>query len=165
MSHRLTASPAWLAAARQDIGLREIHGAPTAPRIAAWLKLLRAWWKDDETPWCGAACAAWMLASGVQPPDAWYRAKAWATWGQALPRPAEGCVVVFDRVGGGHVGLVVGETAAGRLLVLGGNQGDAVSVAAFDRSRAIAYRWPPGRDLPPYLQLAQGDAALSVSEA
>lgn len=158
-------TPAWLAAAREDIGLREVRGAPTAPKIAAWLQRLGAWWKDDETPWCGTACAAWMLAAGIQPPAAWYRAKAWATWGQPLGRAVEGCVVVFDRVGGGHVGLVVGETSGGRLLVLGGNQGDAVSVAAFPRDRAIAYRWPPGRDLPAYLQLAQGEAALIMSEA
>lgn len=36
--------PAWLKAARADIGLREIPGAPTEPRIAAWLKKLGAWW-------------------------------------------------------------------------------------------------------------------------
>ncbi len=77
----------------------------------------------------------------------------------------EGCVVVFERAGGGHVGLVVGETAGGRLLVLGGNQGDAVSVAAFQRERVVAYRWPPGRDLPASMQLARGEAALSASEA
>lgn len=158
-------APAWLSAAREDVGLREVRGAPTAPKIAGWLKSLRAWWTDDETPWCGTACAAWMVAAGIQPPGAWYRAKAWADWGQPLARPVDGCVAVFARAGGGHVGLVVGETAGGRLLVLGGNQGDAVSVAAFPRERVVAYRWPPGRDLPASMQLARGEAALSMSEA
>lgn len=156
---------AWLDAARRDMGLRELPGAPTAPRIATMLKRLGAWWSDDATPWCGTAVATWMLDADIVPPGSWYRAKAWATWGQPMARPAEGCVVVFERAGGGHVGLVVGETAGGRLLVLGGNQGDAVSVAAFPRDRVLAYRWPPGRDLPSYLQLAQGDAALSQTEA
>jgi hypothetical protein len=66
----------------------------------------------------------------------------------------------------GHVGLVVGEDRTGNLLVLGGNQGDAVRVSAFGRARVVAYRWPPAVDvLPGPPVLALGDAALSVSEA
>lgn len=137
-----TKEPPWLTLARADIGVREIPGAPTAPRIAQWLQALGAWWRDDETPWCGTAVAAWMRASGIEPPKAWYRARAWADWGLPLLGPRVGCVVVLSRQGGGHVGLVVGVTPAGSLLVLGGNQGDAVSIAAFLRDRVVAYRWP-----------------------
>lgn len=136
--------PLWLQRARCDLGLRELPGAPTAPRIAAWLQRLGAWWADDETPWCGTAVAAWMTACSIAPPAAWYRAKAWADWGAGLANPVPGCVVVFDRVGGGHVGLVVGQDQHGRLLVLGGNQGDSVCIAPFDRARVLAYRWPLG---------------------
>lgn len=158
--------PAWLIEARRHVGLREIPGAPTAPTIARWLQGLGAWWRDDETPWCGVAVAAWMQAAGVGPlPKFWMRARAWAEWGQALDRPAHGCVVVFARQGGGHVGLVVGEDAAGNLLVLGGNQGDACNVRAFQRGRVLAYRWPPGREMPRFLQLAQGSAAATTGEA
>jgi uncharacterized protein (TIGR02594 family) len=158
--------PAWLAAARQDVGLRELPGAPTAPAIARWLQSLGAWWRDDETPWCGVAVAAWMQAAGVSPlPKFWMRAKAWADWGLALPEPAHGCVVVFERAGGGHVGLVVGEGAGGTLLVLGGNQGDAVNVRSFPRERVLGYRWPPGQPLPTAWRLAQGTAAATTGEA
>ena len=160
------AEPAWLVEARRHIGLRELPGAPTAPAIARWLQQLGAWWRDDETPWCGTAVAAWMQAVGVGPlPKFWMRAKAWAEWGQGLGAPAPGCVVVFERQGGGHVGLVVGEDAAGNLLVLGGNQGDAVNVRAFPRARALAYRWPPGRDLPGAGSLTRGSAAATTGEA
>jgi lysozyme family protein len=41
----------------------------------------------------------------------------------------------------GHVGFVVGWTD-GRLMLLGGNQGDAVTVAAFDRRRLLGLRRP-----------------------
>lgn len=157
--------PLWLKIARTDVGLREFPGSETAPRIAKWLASLGAWWRDDETPWCGTACASWMRSAGADIPQHWYRAKAWATWGQRLDRPAHGCIVVFERQGGGHVGLVVGEDAIGRLLVLGGNQGDSVSVRAFPRDRAIAYRWPLGSALPAYQQLAQGDATATTGEA
>ncbi len=157
--------PLWLAEARSDIGVRELPGAPTAPRISDWLAKLGAWWRDDETPWCGTAVAAWMMAAGVARPQHWYRAKAWADWGQKLRDPIHGCVVVFERTGGGHVGLVVGQTSIGDLLVLGGNQGDAVNVRSFPRTRAIAYRWPPGQDLPARPELPVGAAPLSRSEA
>ncbi len=158
----------WLTEAKRHLGLREMPGAPTAPTIARWLQQLGAWWADDETPWCGTAVAAWMRACGFTPPKAWYRAKAWATWGDELQAPAPGAVVVFEREGGGHVGLVVGQDQLGRLLVLGGNQGNAVSIAPFDRRRAIAYRWPSEAFQPfplPPLPTVASNAASSTNEA
>jgi uncharacterized protein (TIGR02594 family) len=134
--------PHWLREARESIGLREVPGAATSPVIAGWLASLGAWWRDDATPWCGTAVAAWMQACGIARPKHWYRAKGWLDWGTPIAAPAVGAVVIFERQGGGHVGLVVGKDAAGRLLVLGGNQGDAVNVRAFDTARVIGYRWP-----------------------
>lgn len=125
-------------------GVREIPGAPTAPAIAKWLAELKAWWRDDETPWCGVFVAHCMQSVGIKPPKAWYRAKGWLDWGTPMAHPAVGCVVIFERDGGGHVGLVVGRAAETNcLMVLGGNQGDAVRVSAFDPRRAIGFRWPP----------------------
>lgn len=160
--------PTWLQAARGDVGLREIPGAPTAPKIAAWLQKLGAWWRDDETPWCGTAVAAWMQAAGVPPAKNWFRARAWLEWGAAVAAPAVGAVVVFEREGGGHVGLVVGRDQRGRLLVLGGNQGNAVSIAPFDPARVLGYRWPAAhmalyRAGP--LPVMASNAAASTNEA
>lgn len=153
--------PSWLIEARKHIGLREIQGAQTAPRIRQWLADLGAWWRDDETPWCGVAVAAWMKSTGYKVPKHWYRAKAWLDWGSALRMPAHGCVVVFERQGGGHVGLVVGETADSRLAVLGGNQGNAVSIALFDRSRVLGYRWPAETLQVPSYRLAEAKGLLN----
>src|SRR5687768_1344129 len=50
----------WLDIARRDLGLAEVPGAETAPKIKQWLADLGAWWRDDETPWCGVAVGAWM---------------------------------------------------------------------------------------------------------
>ncbi|MCL1415701.1 TIGR02594 family protein, partial [Escherichia coli] len=63
-------------------------------------------------------------------------------WGVELREPAYGCVVVFSRDGGGHVGFVVGQHQNGDLMVLGGNQSDAINIRAFSRSRVTGYRWP-----------------------
>lgn len=155
----------WLDIARQDIGQRETLGPNDSPWIRTMLSKLRATWLLGQ-PWCGGAVAHWMRAAGFQAiPKHWYRARAWADWGQPLSYPAQGCIVVLSRQGGGHVGLLEGEDSAGRLLILGGNQGNAVNVAAFPRARVVAYRWPPGESLPPFVVLASGSAAVSTSEA
>ena len=159
--------PAWITEARIHIGTAEVPGPSTSPVIAGWLHRLRAWWADDETPWCGVFVAACIEACGLPLPKNWMRAKTWADWGRRLVLPVPGCIVVFERTGGGHVGFVVGVTAQGALLVLGGNQGNKVSIAPFDRSRVLAYVWPSGIPAPD-TRLAVLDARgaqLSANEA
>jgi len=138
----------WIDAANKYLGLREFKGSQHNPAIVNWLVQLGAWWRDDETPWCGVFVAAVLREAGIKPASAFYRAKAWLSWGQALAAPAVGCVVVFERDGGGHVGFLVGRTPGGLLLVLGGNQGNEVNVRAFEQYRVLGYRWPAGEELP-----------------
>lgn len=135
--------PTWLVIARRDLGVREAPGQATTPAILRWLISLGAWWRDDETPWCGVALAYWMQSVDVDIPRHYYRARAWLEWGLFLHAPVVGCVVIFERRGGGHVGLVVGRDENGNLLVLGGNQSDRVSIEAFPMGRVLGYRWPP----------------------
>ena len=132
----------WIAEARTHIGLREVPGPKNNGVILGWLRKLRAWWSDDSTPWCGTFAAMCLANAGLTPPKDWYRATSWLTLPVALSRPAYGCVVVFTRDGGGHVGFVVGKDKAGNLMVLGGNQGDAVNIRPFAISRVAGYRWP-----------------------
>lgn len=160
----------WILVGRRFIGLHEIPGAPTEPVIAGWLKALRAWWVDDATPWCGTFAAHCMQEVGVSLPAHWYRAKGWLDWGVPLTAPAVGCVVVFEREGGGHVGFVTGRTPAGALVVLGGNQGDAVNERPFDVARVAGYRWPSPATFDPVVGFSQlpvisGAGALSEREA
>lgn len=166
-SHASVGEPPWLVVARQHIGLAEIPGKEHSPVITGWLTTLKAWWRDDETPWCGVFVAACMREAGMELPKHWYRAKGWLDWGHELPAPRIGCVVVYERKGGGHVGFVVGRDANGRILTLGGNQGNRVSVAPFDMSRVIGYRWPhrAGGLLPAAgLPLIESSAASSTQE-
>lgn len=163
-----TNEPAWLTEARRHLGVAEVPGPKHSPVIQSWLHKLRAWWNDDETPWCGVFVAACMDAVGIPLPKYWMRAKAWAEWGSRLSAPIPGCIVVFERQGGGHVGFVVGRTAKGHLMVLGGNQGNRVSIAPFDRTRVVAYVWPSGVPMPVHSALAvldAGSAQLSTNEA
>jgi uncharacterized protein (TIGR02594 family) len=134
--------PVWLSTAESYTGLKEVPGAGNNPTIVKWLVTVKAWWRDDLTPWCGTACGGIFDEVGLYIPPAAFRAKAWLNWGVKLDAPAYGCVVVFNRKGGGHVGLVVGIDKFGRLMVWGGNQKDMISVAPFDRERVAGYRWP-----------------------
>ena len=155
----------WIAEARRYIGLREIKGRKHEATILKWLKKLNAWWADDETPWCGVFTGACLNAEGRGIPRYWMRAKAYLDYGTKLTQPAYGSIAVISRTGGGHVFFVIGKTRDGRIVGLGGNQGDAVSITTFKASTIEGYRWPtiqkgtkqlpsvpyPGRfDLPVY---------------
>ena len=89
-------------------GVTEIPGPRHNSKILGWLQKLRAWWADDETPWCGVFVAHCMQESGLPLPRFWMRATDWLNWGAKLAAPVAGCVVVFQRPGGGHVGFVTG---------------------------------------------------------
>ena len=83
-----------------------------------------------------------MQDCSIEIPQHWYRAKAWADWGYPVSAPVYGAVAIFDRKGGGHVGIVTGMDTMGRIMVLGGNQGNRVSEIPFDVDRVVEYRWP-----------------------
>jgi uncharacterized protein (TIGR02594 family) len=159
--------PPWFKTAYALIGTREIKGPKHSSTIVGWLDKLGAWWRDDETPWCGVFVAAVLAEHGYSVPRYYMRAKAWLDWGAPVNKPVLGCVAVFDRKGGGHVGFVVGVRSDGLLWVLGGNQGDAVNVALFLPSRVRGYRvphnWPPRQHEPPPVMEAAGK--VSVNEA
>lgn len=134
--------PKWLTEARKHIGKREVAGPASNPWIVRmWQRIgWGAVYKSDGIPWCGGFVADCMLAAGVTPPKTAPRALDWSTWGVPCP-PQVGAVVTMGRKGGGHVCFLVGQHGD-YYLCLGGNQGDAVTVAAFPKSRINAIRWP-----------------------
>lgn len=171
-----TLEPPWLVLARAQLGVTEIPGKDTAPQIRRWLIAARAWWQDDEQPWCGTFIAGMLKETGYAPPANAFRAKAYLdpTWGLLLTTPVLGCVLVFERKGGGHVTFAVGHDRLGYLLGLGGNQREpgakhtgAVTISRFSPDRLLAAIWPRAAagsvtQLP--LPLFEVGAALSVSE-
>lgn len=169
----MTIEPKWLQVARAYLGQAEVPGKASNPWIVnLWLRLGGSWlWQklgadDSASPWCGTFVAACLDEVGLPRPAHWYRARAWLDYGVRMLEPAYGGIVVFERKGGGHVGFVVGLDEHGNLMVLGGNQGDMVSIRPFDPARVLGYRWPPGA---PYTSqpLARyvGNFKLSTNEA
>lgn len=132
----------WIEEAKKHIGTAEIPGEHHESKIIQWWKAIRrAGIRDDETPWCAAFVGGCLEAVGLRS-SRFESAKSYLVWGFPIKHAAYGCVVVFSREGGGHVGFVVGKDVKGRLMVLGGNQGNKVSIAAFDPARVVGYRWP-----------------------
>lgn len=159
--------PAWLIEAEKHIGTREIPGARHEAKILGWWKAIRRGGiKTDEVPWCAAFVGGCLEAVGIIS-SRYESAKSYMDWGVEINQPVVGCVVVFTRTGGGHVGFVIGTDHQNRLLVLGGNQGDKVSIAPFDRIRVTGYRWP--RAVPLHIEplpvYAANGQASSTNEA
>lgn len=136
--------PRWLESARAYLGTREYPGAATNPVIALFWKMAKlSGIKDDAVPWCSGFACAMVEAAGIRSPRS-DSAKAWLTWGKPLISPKLGAIAVFKRPGGWHVGVVVGRDGRGNLMILGGNQGDAVSIASFPSDRLVGLRYPQG---------------------
>jgi uncharacterized protein (TIGR02594 family) len=156
----------WIAEARKNIGVKEIAGVKNESKILSWWRLIkRGGIKDDETPWCAAFVGGILETVGITS-SRFESAKSYLTWGITLTSPIYGCIVVFTREGGGHVGFVVGKDESGRILVLGGNQGNEVSIRPFETTRVSGYRWPTtimvnAQPLP----LIASNAASSSNEA
>lgn len=154
-------------------GVREVKGPGSNPVILGWRDELRAagvnvaGYADDDTAWCGLFAALVCHRAGWPVVENPLWARNWAKFGQAAQAGALGDVLVFSRAGGGgHVGFYIGEDAT-TYYVLGGNQGDAVSIARIVRARCIAirrpsYTNPPASVRPVRLTLG---GALSNNEA
>ncbi len=136
--------PAWLAAAWSELGQRELAGSAANARIIAFYRDAgHPNIRGDDVAWCAAFAGAILKRSGHSPTGS-LLARSYLKWGQPIAELRFGAIAVFSRgsdPGAGHVGFVIG--AVGDLLVvLGGNQSDAVSVARLPASRLLGLRWP-----------------------
>jgi uncharacterized protein (TIGR02594 family) len=142
----VSGDPKWLQIARQDLGIRELPGAAANPEIMrAWKYCDYAPPNGDETAWCSAKANEWLQRAGL-PGTRQPNARSWLKWGSGLAKPKPGCITVFWRgsPGGweGHVALYIGPGAPGKIKVLGGNQGNGVSIAEYSEAQLLGYRWP-----------------------
>lgn len=160
--------PVWLRRARQEIGVSEIAGKVHSKRVLSYWELAKLPFRDDETPWCAGFVNAMVEDVGIKGTQSGM-ARSFESWGQPCG-PIPGAIVVFWRgsrtSGSGHVGFLTGRDQSGNLMVLGGNQGDAVNIKPFSASRVIGYRWPLGFDpsgAP--LEIVQSDGKISTNEA
>lgn len=93
--------------------------------------------------WCADYVNATLAQKGL-PTTGSSMARSFLDWGQETQDPNEGDLAVFSRGDPngpyGHVGFFKGYDEAGNVLVLGGNQGDAVSVAPYSKNNLLGFR-------------------------
>jgi uncharacterized protein (TIGR02594 family) len=120
--------------------------------VLSMLRLDNTWPQGDDVPWCSAFVnyIAWLLRL---PRSKMLNARSWLTVGTPiqLDAAAPGFDVAILKRGGpdqpgpdviaapGHVGFYAGAEGPD-LLVLGGNQGDSVSVARFRKESLLGLR-------------------------
>ncbi|MEP1442757.1 MAG: TIGR02594 family protein [Hyphomicrobiales bacterium] len=172
---KANSNPVWLRLGTSYLGLREYRGSKHNPKILEWWIKLGLPFRNDETPWCaGFACGVLEEAGIRSPRSAAARSFYWKGWGHVLSEPAVGCVVSMWRGSKkgayGHVGFVVGKDRFGNLMILGGNQGNRVSIRPFNRNRVLSYHWPSTHTLPKKqgfstLPIIASDGRVSQNEA
>lgn len=156
--------PGWIVEAEKYLGMKEQTGRNDHPLLVkAWNSFGLGWLIGQ--PYCGLFVGHCLRASGQFVPKLLYRAKTFATYGERVDAPYYGCIVVFERDGGGHVGFVVGVDKKNRLMVLGANQSNSVSIAPFERNRVLAYRIPFGYRPTLSLRVIDTNASSSKNEA
>lgn len=130
--------------ALQDLGTKEIPGPSNNPKIIKFLQSLDASIKEEETSWCSAAANYWANDLGL-PRSKSLAARSWLTVGTKTDTPSieSNSIVVLWRVSPqswqGHVGVYVHHNKES-VWILGGNQGDKVSIAEFPISQLLEFR-------------------------
>ena len=128
--------PKMLLKALEVYGVTEIVGPHHNPVILDWAREvgLGSVYKADEIPWCGLFMSVIAQRAGKKPPKDPLWALNWANFGAQVAQPLLGDVLTFKRDGGGHVGMYIAEDLTA-YHVLGGNQGNAVSITRIAKNR------------------------------
>lgn len=132
----------WMQVALRELGTREAPGAADNPQVVGYFDAVRGNFKHDAVAWC-AAFVCWVLEEAGYRSTLSARARSYTEYGYPTA-PRLGAIVVLKRPPkpwSGHVGFYMGRNRSSWML-LGGNQNNAVSVAAYPNWRVIGCRWP-----------------------
>lgn len=153
--------PSWMGLARTLLGTAEYSGSASNPTIIRWAQRsgLGGSYTTDSIPWCGLFANYVMRTSGYRPPSGPLRARNWLNFGRPLTRPSPGAIMVYRRGTGGqgHVCFYVSESSTHH-HVLGGNQGDRVSISTQRKSGLLGIRWPDGEPNPNLAEVFREEA-------
>jgi len=142
MSSEIITTPIWYDIAKKEIGIKEFKGSKHNPRILQYHDETSLDASTDEVSWCSSFINWCMKRSGFPGTDSAV-ARSWLNWGISISTPALGCVIILKmgrEAWQGHVGFFAG-FEGDRVLILGGNQGNQVSISSYPRSKIIGYRW------------------------
>lgn len=132
--------------ASEELGTKEWRGTPSNPRVDAYFDEIDADGDshyEDDTPWCAAFVGA-ILKRCRMGHTGKLNARSYEKWGVSTKNsPLPGDIVVYWRGSRngwkGHVGFFL-KHDNGYIYTLGGNQGDAVTVARYSDDRLLDIR-------------------------
>jgi uncharacterized protein (TIGR02594 family) len=134
--------------AKSHIGTLEVPGGKHNPKILEWFKKVgHPQIVDDETSWCAAFTGAMLEEAGLESTKS-LLARSYEKWGVEVPldQALPGDLVVNWRVKPdswqGHIGFFHGRKK-GKILILGGNQKNRVSVDDFSEGELLSVRRMP----------------------
>lgn len=134
--------PAWYSFARMELGVKEVPGEKHNPRIIEYHSAVSMKAQADEVAWC-AAFVNWCLKKANVRGTGLANARSFLLWGKKVTDPKKGDICVFWRgredSWQGHVGFYAGEYGK-YILVLGGNQGNEVSIKRYPKSQLLEFR-------------------------
>ena len=151
--HTLPDAP-WLLTALNELGESEIPGHRHNPRIIQYNQATAHAARDDETAWC-ASFVNWCLEQCAIEGTGSTAARSFINWGEAIEEPSPGCIVVLWRDSPsswkGHVGFYIGpdKQNPAAFMLLGGNQGNRVSIVSYPRRQILGFRLPEQHLLQP----------------
>lgn len=133
--------------ARAEIGTKETVGPAHNAKVLAYFKDAgHPEIVDDETAWCAAFVGAMLKRAGIKPTGS-LAARSYLKWGEpvALNKAEPGDIAVFQRGDSswqGHVAFFV-RPAGTHLVVLGGNQSNAVNESRYPVAKLLGIRRAP----------------------
>jgi len=148
--------PLWLQAGIGLVGTEEGHliGERDNETIIDWAKEeggeIEGEYTHDSIPWCALFANHCLTLAGLKGTGTLWALDFAGHWPSIkLGGPAVGAFAPMLRSGGGHIIQIVGKDQGGRIMGLGGNQSDRVSIVPFPLSRLNRGFWWPASALPP----------------
>lgn len=138
----LESSKNYYVLALSQIGVKEFYGKKHNPRIIEYHSTTTLRAITDETPWCSAFVNWCLFRCGLMGTNS-SLAKSWLNYGKKTNNPEIGKSIVVlwrGRRDGwqGHVGFFAGRKN-GKILILGGNQGNEVCYQYYKENKVLAY--------------------------
>lgn len=132
-----------LAIAEKEIGVKEGKGAKSIEKYHAFATKDNKVGASQSVPWCASFVCYCLEMAGLQSTNS-KSARSYESYGKSTLSPVPGDIAVFWRgtknSGKGHVSFFIGYDNSGNIKCLGGNQGDEVCVAVYDKSRLLGFR-------------------------
>jgi uncharacterized protein (TIGR02594 family) len=125
------------------IGIKEYPGTgknnPLIMGMAKDLNLASSIYPNDETAWCALAQSWLCLRTGKPLPGSGkgydlVRAHTFLTWGNSVPVPMFGDILVFGRKNGDHVGMYIAEDLT-HYHIMGGNESNSYWIMRLEKDR------------------------------